>query len=75
MHVNRLDHETLDLGLDGADLVGELGGLVGGDAASNNGAADTGGATKSDLAGDIDVGDVLVLAEEGKVQTRICAIS
>ena len=73
--VHRLDHQALDLGLDGADLVGKLGSLVGGDAAGNNGAAHTGRATESDLAGDIDVGNVLVLAKQRKVQTRRLAIS
>ena len=65
---NSLDHQTLDSGLDGADLIGQLGGLVGGDRASNHGARDTGGTAQSHLAGDVDVGNVLVLSEEGQVQ-------
>lgn len=68
MVLNPLDHQTLDSGLDGADLVGQLGGLVGGDRASNHGAGDTGGTAQSHLAGDVDVGNVLVLSEEGQVQ-------
>lgn len=63
-----LDHETLDLGLDGADLVGELTGIVGGDGHSDDGAADTAGTAKSHLGGNIDVGDVLVLAQKGEVE-------
>jgi hypothetical protein len=64
----RLDLETLDLVLEGADLAHEVGGLVRGDAAGNDGASDTAGAAESHLRGDVDVGDVLVLAEEGKVE-------
>lgn len=51
----RLDHETLDLVLDGADLVGKLTGLVAGDAASNHGARDTGRTAKGHLARDVDI--------------------
>lgn len=50
-----LDHESLDLVLEGADLAHEVGGLVGGDAAANNCAADTTGAAKSHLAGDVNL--------------------
>lgn len=46
-----LQHKTLNLGLDGADLVGQLGGLVGGDGASDDGTADTGGTAKGHLQG------------------------
>lgn len=68
MELNSLNHQTLDSSLDGADLVGQLGGLVGGDRASNHGARDTGGTAQSHLAGNVDVGNVLVLSEEGQVQ-------
>ena len=64
----RLDLETLNLVLEGADLAHEVGGLVGGDAAGNDSASDTAGAAESHLRGDVDVGDVLVLAEEGEVE-------
>lgn len=50
-----LDHESLDLVLEGADLAHEVGGLVGGDAAADNCAADTAGAAKSHLAGDVNL--------------------
>jgi len=52
---NRLDHEALDLVLESADLAHEVGGLVGGDAAADNSAADTAGAAKSHLAGDVNL--------------------
>jgi hypothetical protein len=64
----RSDLETLDLILEGADLAHEVGGLVRGDAAGNDGASDTAGAAESHLRGDVDVGNVLVLAEKGKVE-------
>lgn len=63
-----LDHETLDLDLDGADLVGELTGIVGGDGHGDDGTADTAGTAKSHLGGNVDVGDVLVLAQKGEVE-------
>ena len=52
---DRLDHEALDLVLEGADLAHEVGGLVGGDAAANDSAADTAGAAESHLAGDVNL--------------------
>jgi hypothetical protein len=64
----RLDHQSLDLVLEGADLVHEIGRLVGGDGGSDDGAGDAAGAAERRLGGDVDVGHVLVLAEEGKVQ-------
>jgi hypothetical protein len=68
MVLSSLDHQTLDSGLDGADLVGQLGGLVGSDRASNHRAGDTGSTAQSHLAGDVDVGNVLVLSKEGQVK-------
>lgn len=50
-----LDHESLDLVLESADLAHEVGGLVGGDAAADNCAAHTAGAAKGHLAGDVDL--------------------
>lgn len=63
-----LDHQALDLGLNGADLVGELTGIVGGDRHSDDGTADTAGTAKGHLGGNVDVGDVLVLAQKGQVE-------
>jgi hypothetical protein len=50
---DRLDHEALDLVLEGADLAHEVGGLVGSDAAADDSAADTAGTAESHLAGDV----------------------
>jgi len=52
---DRLDHEALDLVLEGADLAHEVGGLVGGDAAADDSAADTAGTAESHLAGDVNL--------------------
>jgi hypothetical protein len=52
---NSLDHEALDLVLEGADLAHEVGGLVGGDAAADDSAADTAGTAESHLAGDVNL--------------------
>ena len=51
----RLDLEALDLVLECADLAHEVGGLVGGDGSSNDGAGNTAGATESHLGGNIAV--------------------
>lgn len=64
----RLDHQSLDLVLDGLDLALEVTGLVGGDAGSNHGAGNTGSTAESKLAGHEDIGGVLVLSEEGDVE-------
>lgn len=53
------DHESLDLVLQASDLVHEIGCLVGGNAGSNNGTADSAGAAKRSLAWDVDVWNVL----------------
>lgn len=50
-----LDHESLDLVLESADLAHEVGGLVGGDAAGDDSAGHTAGAAKSHLAGDVNL--------------------
>ena len=50
-----LDHESLDLVLESADLAHEVGGLVGGDAAADDSAADTAGTAESHLAGDVNL--------------------
>lgn len=48
-----LDHESLDLVLQGLDLVHQVTGLVGGDAAGDNGTADTACSAQSTLGGDV----------------------
>lgn len=50
-----LDHESLDLVLESADLAHEVRGLVGGDAAADDSAADTAGTAESHLAGDVNL--------------------
>lgn len=54
-----LDHETLDLVLDGTDLSGQVTGLVGSDRGSDDGAGDTSGTAESHLAGDVNVGNLV----------------
>ncbi|KAI3486741.1 hypothetical protein L1887_49691 [Cichorium endivia] len=63
-----LDEEAFDGELDGLDLALELAGLVGGDGGGDDGAGDAAGPAEGGLGGDKDVGDVLVLAEEGQVE-------
>ena len=64
----RLDLEPLDLVLEGADLAHKVRSLVGGDGAGDDGAGDTAGTAKSHLGGNVDIGNVLVLAEKGQVE-------
>ena len=64
----RLDLQTLDLVLESADLAHQVGRLVGGDRAGDDGAGDTAGATESHLGGDVDVWHVLVLAKKRQVE-------
>lgn len=63
-----LDHQSLDLVLERADLVHEIRRLVGGDAGRDDSARDTAGAAERSLRGDVDVWHVLVLAEEGEME-------
>lgn len=63
-----LDHESLDLVLDGPDLAHEVTGLVGGDAGCDHGAGHTSRTTQRKLAGHVDVGHVLVLSQEGQME-------
>lgn len=63
-----LDHETLNLVLNGSDLAHKVTSLVGSDAGRDHRARHTSGPTQGELAGDVDVGDVLVLSEEGQVK-------
>lgn len=64
---NTLDHESLDLVLERADLAHEVGGLVGGDAAADDSAADTAGTAESHLAGDVNLEGKML----GKVFLRL----
>jgi hypothetical protein len=54
--------------LDGINLALELASLGGGDRGGNDGPRDTASTAEGGLGGDEDVGDVLVLAEEGEVE-------
>ena len=56
----RLDLEPLDLVLEGADLAHKVRSLVGGDAASDDGAGDTAGAAEGHLGGNVDVRNLKV---------------
>lgn len=67
-HTVRLDLKPLDLVLEGADLAHQVRGLVGGDGTGDDSAGDTAGAAEGHLGGNVDVGNVLVLAEEGQVE-------
>lgn len=63
-----LDNETLDLVLHFPDLSSQLRGIVGSDASSDDGAGDTTCASKCGFGWDVDVGYVLVFAEEGEME-------
>lgn len=54
-----LDHESLDLVLQASDLIHEIRSLVGGDAGSDDGTADSAGAAQRSLAWYVDVWNVL----------------
>lgn len=68
MPTEDLDHEPLDLVLQAADLVHQVAGLVGSDASGDDSTANTTGTAKGSLGGHIDVGHVLVLAQQRQVQ-------
>lgn len=63
-----LDHETLNLVLDGADLAHKVTSLVGSDTGGDHRTGDTGGPTQGELAGDIDIRHILVLSKERQVK-------
>lgn len=63
-----LDHEPLNLVLQGADLGHQIGGLVGGDGSGNDAPGDTASAAERHLGGNINVGNVLVFAKERDVE-------
>lgn len=71
MLITHLDQESLDLVLEGADLVHEIGSLVGGDGGGDDGAGDTAGTSESGLGWNVDVWDVLILAEEWEVEENL----
>ena len=58
-----LHSETLDLVAEGTDLGVEIGSLVGGEGDGNDRAGDTASTAKSGLGRNVDVRDVLVLAD------------
>lgn len=61
-HFQSLNHQTLNLVLDSKDLRLEVTSIVGGDADSDHGARDTSGSAKGKFAGNVAVGNVLILA-------------
>lgn len=63
-----LDEKSLDLVLQGPNLPLQLRRLVGGDGGRDDSAGNTTGTPEGDLGGDEDVGDVLVFAEEWKME-------
>lgn len=63
-----LDGKSLDLLLESLDLARKLRQLVGADAGGNNGTAHTASTSEQSLAGDVDVRDALVFADEGDVE-------
>lgn len=63
-----LNGKSLDLLLESLDLARKLRQLVGADAGGNNGTADTTSTSEQSLAGDVDVRDALVFADEGDVE-------
>jgi hypothetical protein len=67
-HENYLDHESLYLVLESSDLVHEITGLVGGNRCSNDSPGYTASTSESGLAGDIDICNVLVFAQEWEVK-------
>lgn len=67
-HNGNLDSKSLDLVAQGLDLASQLTSLVGVDASGDDSTAHTAGAAEQRLAGNVDVGDALVLAQEGDVQ-------
>lgn len=71
----RLDQELLNLELDGLNLSVQLPSLVGGDTGGNDSPRDTTSSAESSLAGQKDVGDVLVLTEERKVEQDLDGLS
>lgn len=68
LYPSALDGQSLDLVLQSPDLAHQVGSLVAGDGSGDNGAGDTAGTAEGDLGGNVDVGRVLVLSQEGDVQ-------
>lgn len=63
-----LDSEALNLVAHGSDLAGELAGVVAGDASGDDSTADTTRTAEVHLAANVNIGDILVLAEKRKVE-------
>lgn len=70
-----LRHDTLDGGLEVLDLVIELTLAVGLDGAGNDGTGDSASVSEGNLAGDEDVVDVLLLADQRQVQQDLDGLS
>jgi hypothetical protein len=67
-YIPSLDHESLDLVLQSSDLVHQIGGFVGSDTGTDNSTRNTTSTTQSSLTWNVNVWDVLVFAEEWKVE-------
>lgn len=67
-YVQNLDEELLNLVLDSLDLGVQLPSLIGGNTGGDNRPRNTASPTESSLGRQKDIGDVLVLTEEGKVE-------
>lgn len=63
-----LDHESLNLVLDGSDLSHKITGLVGSDAGRDHRARHASCATQSELAGDENVRRILILCKQRQVK-------
>lgn len=73
--VVNLDQQLLDLSLESQNLRLEVRSFVSGDRASNNGAGNTAGTTKSSLGGNKDVRHVLVFAQKRQVKKNFNGLS
>lgn len=63
-----LNHETLNLVLDGADLAHKVTSLVGSDTGGDHRTGDTGGTAQGELAGDVHIRNVLVFSKQRQVK-------
>ena len=72
---HRLDQQLLDLQLNVVDLASKLAVGVAHDGASNNGTSNSASTTQSNLRGNKDVGDILVLAKERNVENDLKRLS
>ncbi len=67
-NINHLNQQTLDLILNCPNLVLQLRMFVASDRGGDDGASDTTSAAEGDFAGDKDVWDVLIFAQQGQVE-------